>query len=389
MTRPPTAKKQDFCAGGRLFADVLAYLLDLANCYGVDLETAFRRQRENQWNKDLALISREIGDQTSVNKLPKVELHLHLDCSLSFNVVSRLDPSVTRKEFEAEFIAPAQCASLADFLTRAVRGFQLMQTADALGLVVEDVFEQLAADHVIYAEMRFAPLLHLERGLSAEAVVGTVNRAVENCIRATGIEARLILCSLRHFSPEQSLLTAELAAHFKGSHVVAFDLAGDEAGFALDPHIPSFRFAKEHGIRRTAHAGEAAGVESVWQTLRALEPERIGHGVRSIEDPALMEYLKSHQIHLEVCPSSNLQTCVVEHYQDHPVNRILRAGLSFGINTDARTTTNITLNGEYERLRQHFGWTDSEFAARNRTALEAAFLDEPARKRLAEMLTIP
>jgi adenosine deaminase len=322
-----------------------------------------------------------------MNTISKIELHLHLDCSLSFKVASCLDRSLSRREFDEEFIAPTQCTSLADFLTQAPRGFQLMQTEEALRLVVEDLFEQLATDNVIYAEIRFAPLLHLEKGLSPEVVVSTVNQATERCIRTSGIEARLILCSLRHFTPAQSLLTAKLTEGFKGSHVEALDLAGDEAGFALDAHIPAFRFAIEHGIRRTAHAGEAAGADSVWQTLRAFEPERIGHGVRSIEDPTLIEHLKATRIHLEICPSSNVQTRVVDEYQHHPVDHLMRAGVSVGINIDARTITNITLNEEYSRLRQYFGWSEREFASCNHAALDAAFIDESTKKRLAAKLS--
>ena len=321
-----------------------------------------------------------------MNHLPKVELHLHLDCSLSYAVVSRLDPSVSREEFDSEFVAPPQCASLVDFLKRAPRGFQLMQTEDSLRLVTEDVFEQLRADHVIYVEIRFAPLLHLSKGLSPEAVVSAVDRATEGCIRATGIEARLILCTLRHFSQQQSQLTAELVERFEGSRVVALDLAGDEAGFPIDAHIPAFRFAIDRGINRTAHAGEALGPSSVWQTLDAFEPARIGHGVRSSEDPELVKHLKTEGIHLEICPSSNLQTRVCSAYSHHPVDRLLRAGVSIGINTDARTITNVTLSQEYARLREHFGWDRAEFLACNRAALEAAFVDERTRERLASRL---
>jgi adenosine deaminase len=198
---------------------------------------------------------------------------------------------------------------------------------------------------------------------------------------------RLVLCALRHFTQEQSLLTAELAERFKGGHVVALDLAGDEAGWALDAHIPAFRFAIERGIRRTVHAGEAAAADSVWRTLRAFEPERIGHGVRCVEDPALVAHLKAQQIHLEVCPSSNVQTRVVEEYQQHAVDLLLRTGLSLGINTDTRTITNVTLNEEYTRLHHHFGWGEREFAACNRAALGAAFLDAPTKSRLAARLT--
>lgn len=321
-------------------------------------------------------------------RLPKVELHLHLDCSLSYAAVSRLDPSISQAQFEAEFIAPPQCASLADFLTRAPRGFQLMQTEDALRLVTEDVFQQLHADGVVYAELRFAPLLHTAQGLTAEAVVRAVDRATEACVRSTGIEARLILCTLRHFTTEQSLETVRLVEQFNGTRVVALDIAGDEAGFPIDPHIPAFRYAIDRGLARTAHAGEARGADSVWETLHAFAPSRIGHGVHSVEDPALLDHLRAQHIHLEVCPSSNVQTRTSASYSEHAVDRLFRAGVPIGINTDARTITNVTLEQEYARLRHYFHWTDAEFNACNREALRAAFSDEPLRIRLLASLQL-
>lgn len=318
--------------------------------------------------------------------LPKIELHLHLDCSLSYAVVSRLAPSISRAEFETEFVAPPQCASLADFLTRAPRGFQLMQTEDALRLVTEDVFQQLHADGVLYAELRFAPLLHTAKGLTPETVVRVVDRATESCIRSTSIEARLILCTLRHFTMEQSLETVRLVDQFQGSRVVALDIAGDEAGHPIDPHIPAFCYAIERGLSRTAHAGEARGADSVWETLEAFAPSRIGHGVRSVEDPALLDHLRTRHIHLEVCPSSNVQTRTSPSFGEHAVDRLFRSGVPIGINTDARTITNVTLEREYARLRQHFHWSDAEFNACNREALQAAFIDEPLRTRLLASL---
>lgn len=318
--------------------------------------------------------------------LQKTELHLHLDCSLSYSAVSRLDPTISRPEYEAEFIAPPRCSSLADFLTRAPRGVQLMQTVDSLRLVTEDVFEQLQRDSVIYAEIRFAPLLHLAQGLTPEAVIAAVDRATEECIAATGIEARLILCTLRHFTRQQSLLTAQLVDHFRGSRVVALDIAGDEAGHSIEPHVPAFRYAADHGLARTAHAGEASGAGSVWETLRAFTPSRIGHGVRSIEDPALVEHLCHERIHLELCPTSNVQTRACGDYSDHAIDRLFRAGVSVGINTDTRTITNVTLEKEYARLREHFSWDDEEFVTCNREALRAAFLDQATRACLMEKL---
>lgn len=318
----------------------------------------------------------------------KVELHLHLDCSLSYAAVTRLAPDITREQYEAEFIAPPQCASLADFLTRAPRGFQLMQTEDSLRIVTEDIFEQLRADNVIYAELRFAPLLHTCKGLTPEAVVAAIDRATEQCIRATGIEARLILCTLRHFTPEQSLQTARLVKQFQGTHVAALDIAGDEAGFPIEPHIPAFRYAIEEGLHRTAHAGEARGADSVWETLKYFEPTRIGHGVRSVEDPALLGHLRTHRIHLEVCPSSNVQTRTAPNYAEHCVDQLYRDGLSLGINTDARTITDVTLEQEYARLREHFGWGDEELMNCNRESVGAAFIDDALRDRLLDRLTV-
>ena len=310
---------------------------------------------------------------------------------MSFDAVAKLDDSVSLEEYQREFIAPRRCTSLADFLTRAPRGFQLMQDEAALALVVDDVFEQLARDGVIYAEIRFAPLLHVERGLTAEQVVAAVDRATEACIRSsgasTGIDARLILCTLRHFDREQSLATARLVEQFRGSRVAALDIAGDEAGYPIDAHVPAFQYAIEHGLYRTAHAGEARGPESVWETLREFRPSRIGHGVRSIEDPALVQHLIRERIHLEVCPTSNLQTGISRDYAEHAVDRLYRAGVPLSISTDTRTITNITLGEEYQNLEEHFGWTDADLAACNRAAIDAAFIDEAAKNKLRAGLT--
>src|SRR5215471_10037515 len=282
--------------------------------------------------------------------LPKLELHLHLDCSLSYKLVSRLRPGITRRDYETIFIAPPKCRDLAQCLTHATPAVELMQSEESLQLAVEDVFEQLEADGVIYAELRFAPLLHLEQGLIPEQVVESVDKAVEKCIEKTGIEARIILCTLRHYTREQSLETAKLVERFRGTQVVALDIAGDEAAFPLAPHRPAYDYAREREIFLTAHAGEGSGAVSVWETLRELAPSRIGHGVRSIEDPELVEFLKTNGIHLEVSPGSNVQTNVCESLKDHPIDKLARLGVPLSINTDCRTMTFTTLLREYREL---------------------------------------
>lgn len=318
--------------------------------------------------------------------LPKIELHLHLDCSLSYTVVSRIDPSITEETYRNDFIAPAKCTNLVDFLKRALKSVALMQTEDELRLVTFDVFEQLQRDNVLYVEIRFAPLLHTQKHLSAESVVEIIEEATAKASQVTGIEARLILCTLRHFSTEQSLQTVKLVERFRGTHVAALDIAGDEAGFPIDAHIPVFQYAVDNGIPRTAHAGEASGAGSVWETLKYFRPSRIGHGVRSIEDPALVEHLRKEGIHLEVCPTSNVQTNLCDTYADHPINRLYESGLSLGVNTDARTITNITLTQEYEKLQRVFGWEKSHFLRCNLNALRSAFLPEAVKHGLEQRL---
>jgi adenosine deaminase len=317
--------------------------------------------------------------------LPKIELHLHLDCSLSYQAVSKLNPSVTREEYQCDYIAPARCTNLADFLSRAPMGFRLMQSEDSLRLVTEDLFRQLVEDGVIYAEIRFAPLLHLENGLSPEQVVAIVERSVENLTRETGMQAGVILCTLRHFTAEKSMQTAELVEKFRGSRVVALDLAGDEAGFPLDAHIGAYRYAREHGLNRTAHAGEALGPESVWETLRLLDPQRIGHGTRSIEDPKLVEHLRHNRIHLEICPTANVQIIPsISSMKDHPIDHLYRAGVSLNINSDSRMLTPTTLTKEYEILHRVFHWTALDFQRANLMGIEAAFTNEDTKQRLRE-----
>jgi adenosine deaminase len=320
--------------------------------------------------------------------LPKVELHLHIDCTLSYDGLRRLRPSVTLDEYRREYIAPVPCANLAEFLARVPNVLALLQTREALGVMVEDVFDQLAADGVIYAELRFAPLLHTSAGLSPETIVDTVDAAVDTLVRRTGIEARIILCTLRHFSESEGLTTAGLVRDFRHRRVVALDLAGDEAGCPLQPHIAAYRYAHQHGLRTTAHAGEAAGPESVWETLRELAPERIGHGIRSIEDPALVEHLRRTGIHLEVCPSCNVQLVEsIDTWSDHPLDRLRAAGVSVNINTDTRAMMAITLTDEYARAREHFGWTTELLCASNVAALRHAFVDESTRERVMGRLT--
>jgi adenosine deaminase len=325
-------------------------------------------------------------DSMDFKRLPKIELHLHLDCSLSFDVVKRLVPGITKAEFNRKFKAPSKCNDLADYISRAESAIHLMQSKNNLTLVVFDLFEQLKKDHVIYAEIRFAPLLHIREGLTAEEVVETVNDATEACIKNTGIEAGIILCTLRHFTEAESLETIEMARKFRHTRVCGFDIAADEAGFPIDQHIRAFNLAHSLGIPCTAHAGEACGANSVAETLDRLKPSRIGHGVRSLENEQLANRLVSEDIHLEVCPTSNVIVNVFDTIRDHNIDSIYNKGISMSVNTDGRTLSDVTLTSEYNLLQSNFDWGIHHFKKCNLEAIRHAFTTKEVKDELVKKL---
>ena len=319
-------------------------------------------------------------------ELPKVELHLHLDCSLSYEVVSQIDPSITLEDYRTNFIAPAKCVDLTDYLARAPSSYPLMQTEEQLRLVTLDLFEQLRRDNMLYVEIRFAPLLHTKKGLSARQVVASVEAATAEAVRDTGVEARIILCTLRYYSGAQSLETVRLVEDFRGTYVAGFDIAADKPGDVFSDHIAAFQYARDKGIPYTAHAGETRGPDNVWDTVQHFAPSRLGHGVPCLERPALVEHMRQRQIHLEVCPTSNIQTNTFDTYADHPIDKLYRMGMSVGVNTDTRTISNITLSEEYAKLHETFGWDAEDFFQCNKNALNAAFVPDDVRNKLLAQL---
>jgi adenosine deaminase len=320
--------------------------------------------------------------------LPKVELHLHLDCSLSYEVVRMFEPDISEDTYNDQFKAPFNCNNLLEYIERAERAIRWMQTPEQLRLVTLDLFHQLKQDGVIYAEMRFAPLQHLRGGLSPVEVVEAVCSAIHEGKKIYNIEAGLILCTLRHYTEEQSMETVRLAEKFKSLGVVGFDIAADEAGFTLDAHVAAFAYARKQGIPITAHAGEAVGANSVWQTLELLKPSRIGHGVRSIEDDALIDHLIEKNIHLEVCPTSNCHTKVCRSYAEHPVDKLLKQQVSLSINTDGRTISNISLTAEFEKLEKQFGWEKTQWYHVTTEAIRHSFASQETKERLLEKVKL-
>ena len=315
-----------------------------------------------------------------------VELHLHMDICMSYEAVAALDPAVDSDTYRRHFVGPERFDSLVSFLDSTERHVALLQTEEGLRTCMRDLRAQLAADNALHAEARFAPLRHIEGDLTAREVAEIVVEEARAWQR-DGLSCAVILCSLRHYSEAESIGTAQLATALHSEDLpVAFDLAGDEAGYPLATHLPAFEIVRSAGTPFTVHAGEAAGAESVREVLDCLQPRRIGHGIRAVEDLDLVARLVREGVHLEACPSCNVQLSVVASMAEHPIDTLAEAGVSIGISTDQRAITDTTLTGEMRRLVEAFGWGRSVLARRQLDALEAAFVTEPKRARLRESL---
>ena len=312
----------------------------------------------------------------SYKTLPKIELHIHLDCSLSYNVVKKLRPETTIQEYNQNFKAGESCSSLKHYIKCADNAISLMQTKESLELVMEDFFDQLIEDKVIYCEIRFAPLLHTKEGLNSSEVIDILCHKMNILSKETGIITGLILCTLRHYSESQSMETVKLVNEFYDKGVVGFDIAADEAGFPLDNHISAFEYAHQYKLNCTAHAGEAKGAESIWETINKLKTKRIGHGVRSIEDDRLIDFLLDNNHHLEVCPTSNIKTKTFESLEEHPIDKLFKRNVSLSINSDGRTISDVNLNEEYHKLSDLFGWSVQELRQCNLNAINHSFTSE-------------
>ncbi len=317
-------------------------------------------------------------------QLPKIELHCHLDCCVRLATAAELAQAmkiVVPQPLRAALVAPELCNDLADYLSRVDLAVALMQTPESLTRIARELAEDFAADGVIYGEVRFAPQLHRRRGMTLQQLLDAVHAGLVQGQRDFKVPTSLILCCLRHEPAELSLEIAKLAVA-NPDKVCALDLAGDEARYPGSPHRAAFRLAHEAGLRRTVHAGEAAGPASVREALDELFAERIGHGVRVEQDSELVEHVRARAIPLEMCPKSNVQTRAAASLAGHPITRLLRKGVRVTVNTDARTISETSITREFELLAHFHGWGPAEFWQCQKNAAEAAFVSAAVKAEL-------
>lgn len=300
-----------------------------------------------------------------IKSMEKYDLHCHLDGSLSESCIRRLAEeagiSLDGCQLEKELRAEEDCKSLAEYLTKFDLPLRCLTSEKSFTEAVKDVMKTAAQEHVVYLEIRFAPMLSVTENLTANKIIEASIKGLKEGENLYGVKGNLILCGMRHQPVESNTKLAEIAADYHGYGVCALDLAGDEAAFPVKQQAEMFRKAKELGIPFTIHAGECGSAKSIWDAIE-LGASRIGHGIAAAKDETLMRYCADHKIPFEMCPVSNLQTKAVRTMEEYPFLRFLEAGIPVTINTDNRTVSNTSMTKELELLQGYYGIGDKVLA---------------------------
>ncbi|GAA0542605.1 adenosine deaminase [Paractinoplanes ferrugineus] len=335
---------------------------------------------------------------SDIVKAPKALLHDHLDGGLRPETIIELAaeighelPATDPEALGAWFVAAADSGSLERYLETFAHTVAVMQTPAALHRVAKECALDLAADGVVYAEVRYAPEQHLEHGLSLDDVVEAVNAGfVEGCEEAAAlgrpIRVGVLLTAMRHAARSQEI--AELSVRFRDQGVVGFDIAGAEAGFPPTRHLDAFEYLQRENFHFTIHAGEAFGLPSIWQAIQWCGADRLGHGVRLVDDIAggevlgrLAAYVRDKRIPLELCPSSNVQTGAAASIAEHPIGLLHDLRFRVTVNTDNRLMSGTSMSREMALLSEAFGWGWAELQWLTINAMKSAFI--PYDERLA------
>jgi len=325
-----------------------------------------------------------------LERLPKTDLHVHLDGSLRPGTIWELAqehevdlPADSADGVRSWFTQQLPERDLVAYLARFDVTTSVMQTEEALERIAFELVEDAAAENVWYMEVRYAPILSTKRGLSPRQVVDAVQRGLARGHAAhPRTQAHQIICGLRHFEPERAVRMAALAVEYKGRGVLAFDLAGAEVDNPAKRFREAFYLVRHANLNVTVHAGEAYGPESIHQALHWAGAHRIGHGVRLREDEDLLEYVRDHRIALEMCPTSNVQTGAVDSIEEHPIREYFDRGLRVTVNTDNRLMSDTTMTQELGLLVDHLGFDLEEIKKLLLNGFKSAFLRYPERKTL-------
>ncbi len=327
-----------------------------------------------------------------IKKVPKVQLHDHLDGGLRPETILDLAKEIHYKKLPTKdpeelaqwFFRGANKGNLVEYLQGFEHTIAVMQTKDALERVAYEMMEDMKNDGVCYIETRFAPVFHTAKGLHYDEIIEAVLSGLEKGKKAFGVGYGLILCGMRNM--KNTLEFAELAVNFRNQGVVGFDLAGEEGGYPPKKHIEAFNYIKRENFNITIHAGEAFGKESIWQAIQWCGSHRIGHATRLIEDMAfdkdgnvaalgeLAQFILDKRIPLEICLLSNVHTGAIDKLENHPFIHLYNQKFRVFLNTDDRLMSDTTLTNEYVTAAQVFGISLDDIEKLNLNAMKSAFI---------------
>ena len=315
-------------------------------------------------------------------KLPKVELHCHLDGSLSQGFVEkRLGRPVGKEELSVS----DDCTSLAEYLEKFDLPGQCLRDEEGLEEAGYDVLRSMKQENVIYSEIRFAPLLSETEDMNCNKVIEAVLKGLERGKKDFGIEFGLIVCAMRHHSEEMNWRMIRTAREYLGSGVCAADLAGAEALYPMSEFMDIFTETKKMGMPFTLHAGECGNPQNVIDSIN-VGAGRIGHGIAMRGNQEIRKMVKKAGIGIEMCPISNLQTKSVNSMAEYPMREFLDAGLKVSVNTDNRTVSNTSLTKELEFIQKNYGIRDEEILQMMKNAIDTAFADDSIKDKICKML---
>jgi adenosine deaminase len=320
-----------------------------------------------------------------IGRLPKAELHVHLDGSLRPETMIDLagKAKVALPSYDPEplrrFMLVDDAANLQDYLDRFDLTIPLLQTPEAVERVAYEMVEDAAGDNVRYLEVRYCPHLSQRQGMTLDQVMQAELRGLARGERDFGVVARVINCSLRHYDPAVSVEIAECSVAFRHQGVVAFDLAGGEAGRPPGNHRAAFDLATRGLLGITVHAGEAAGAQSIADAVHLCHADRIGHGTRLYESPDLQAYIRDRRILIEANITSNVQTRAVRKASEHPVRGYFDAGLNVTLCTDGWLMAGVSLSDEYWLAHTELSFSREQIDRLILNGFESAFLPWPAR----------
>lgn len=322
-------------------------------------------------------------------KLPKVELHCHLDGGMDIDLVKEYLRSKGEQVERAALVERLQvapdCTSLAEYLMRFDLPCQVLQTKENLRRQAYCLAKADALEGVTYLETRFAPNFHKNEGLNLDEILDSVALGLEDAKKEFGIESGILVCAMRHMSLEDNLAVLKAAREHLGSGVVGFDIAGDEAAFPMEMFEDLFHEAKRLEIPFTIHAGECGRAANV-QGAIDLGTRRVGHGIAMDGHVDLMKLCADKHVGVELCPTSNLQTHALESLDAYPIRHFMDAGIPVSINTDNRTVSGISLSHEYQVLDGIFHFTEDDFKRIYRDSVDVAFVDDSVKDALLKKL---